>query len=77
MDAVYVATDDQRICDVVTGFGGRVIMTSPNHKSGTDRIAEAWRKINSDADVVINVQGDEPFVHPSQILEQIFNEIIN
>ena len=67
MEDVYVATDDLRIHDAVIGFGGRAVMTSPDHKSGTDRIAEAWRKVSSDADVVVNVQGDEPFVHPSQL----------
>lgn len=67
IDDVYVATDDNRIFDAVTGFGGKAIMTSPNHKSGTDRIEEAVGKINKEFDVVINIQGDEPFIHKSQI----------
>ena len=64
----YVATDDQRIADAVVAFGGRVVMTSADHKSGTDRIAEAIEKIGGDFDVVVNVQGDEPFIHPEQIV---------
>ncbi len=67
LDEVYVATDDQRIYDCVTGFGGRAVMTREDHKSGTDRIEEAVEKIQSSADVIINVQGDEPFIQPSQI----------
>ncbi len=67
LDEVYVATDDQRIYDCVTGFGGRAVMTRADHKSGTDRIEEAVEKIRSSADVIINVQGDEPFIQPSQI----------
>ncbi len=63
----YVATDDNRIFDAVTTFGGRCVMTSPDHKSGTDRIAEAAVKIGGDFDVVLNVQGDEPFVRREQI----------
>lgn len=63
----YVATDDDRIFDAVTAFGGRCVMTSPDHKSGTDRIAEAVGKIGGDFDVVLNVQGDEPFVRREQI----------
>ncbi len=65
-DAV-VATDDQRIFDVVESFGGRVIMTSADHQSGTDRCREAYEKLGEEFDVVINIQGDEPFIHPSQI----------
>ncbi|MGC1391720.1 MAG: 3-deoxy-manno-octulosonate cytidylyltransferase [Bacteroidales bacterium] len=68
---VWVATDDKRIFDVVSGFGGKAIMTSPDHMSGTDRCAEAIRKINHEAakkiDIVINIQGDEPFIKPEQI----------
>ena len=64
---VYVATDDERIRQAVETFGGRAVMTSPNHKSGTDRIEEAMEKIDIQADVVVNVQGDEPFIHESQI----------
>lgn len=64
---VYVAVDDQRIFDCVESFGGKAIMTSPLHKSGTDRVAEAFQKIGKDFDVVINVQGDEPFIHREQI----------
>lgn len=64
---VYVATDDQRIYDQVEAFGGKVIMTSPNHRSGTDRIEEALQHIGGNWDVVVNVQGDEPFIQPSQI----------
>lgn len=69
LDDVYVATDDDRIKNTVEGFGGKAIMTSPNHKSGTDRIEEAVEKIGGDFDVVINIQGDEPFIHESQIKE--------
>ncbi len=64
---VYVATDDTRIFDAVIAFGGKAVMTSPNHKSGTDRIEEAMQKIGGCYDVVINIQGDEPFVASSQI----------
>lgn len=67
LDDVYVATDDQRIFKAVEAFGGRAVMTSPNHKSGTDRIQEALTKIGGQWDVVVNVQGDEPFIQASQI----------
>lgn len=63
----YVATDDERIYHAVEGFGGNAIMTRNDHKSGTDRIEEAVENIGSDADIVVNIQGDEPFIHPSQI----------
>ena len=63
---VFVATDDKRIFDHVLGFGGKVIMTSSEHQSGTDRCAEVLSKLN-DIDVVINIQGDEPFIEPEQI----------
>ena len=64
---VYVATDDQRVFDAVLAFGGRAIMTSDQHKSGTDRCYEAYSKLSGNFDVVINVQGDEPFIQPEQI----------
>ena len=68
LDNVYVATDDQRIYDCVKNFGGKVVMTKNNHKSGTDRIEEAIEKIGGDWDVVVNIQGDEPFIQKEQIL---------
>jgi len=67
LDEVWVATDDQGIFDVVNKFGGKAIMTSPDHRSGTDRIYEAYEKVGKGYDVVINVQGDEPFIQPQQI----------
>lgn len=67
IDHVYVATDDERIYEEVQRFHGNVVMTSTNHRSGTDRIEEAVQKIGGQWDVVINVQGDEPFIQPSQI----------
>ena len=67
LDEVYVATDDERIFQAVEGFGGRAVMTRADHKSGTDRIEEAAETLGSAADVIINVQGDEPFIQPSQI----------
>lgn len=67
LNNVYVATDDERIYNTVNAFGGNAIMTSPNHKSGTDRIEEAVKKTGQHFDVVINIQGDEPFIHKSQI----------
>jgi 3-deoxy-manno-octulosonate cytidylyltransferase (CMP-KDO synthetase) len=71
IDEVWVATDDERIAAAVRGFGGKVVMTSASHRSGTDRCAEALRNIKAETgeyfDVVVNVQGDEPFIRPAQI----------
>jgi 3-deoxy-manno-octulosonate cytidylyltransferase (CMP-KDO synthetase) len=67
LDEVYVATDDDRIFQCVEAFGGRAVMTRTDHKSGTDRIQEAVEKTGTSADVIINVQGDEPFIQPSQV----------
>lgn len=66
---VYVATDDSRIYEKVLDFGGQAIMTSPDHKCGTDRVHEAFCNINNNHDVVVNVQGDEPFIQVSQLHE--------
>jgi 3-deoxy-manno-octulosonate cytidylyltransferase (CMP-KDO synthetase) len=71
----YVATDDERIYNTVEQFGGNAIMTRTDHKSGTDRCWEAVSKLGADRfDVVINVQGDEPFILPDQIeaIQQCF-----
>ena len=67
VENVVVATDDERIYSAVESFGGRVVMTSTNHKSGTDRCWEAYQKQGEEYDVVINVQGDEPFIAHSQL----------
>ncbi len=67
IDDVFVATDDERIANAVEKFGGKAVMTSPDHRSGTDRIKEAAIKLGMRADVIINIQGDEPFIHPEQI----------
>jgi 3-deoxy-manno-octulosonate cytidylyltransferase (CMP-KDO synthetase) len=67
ISSAVVATDDERIYDAVKSFGGNVVMTSPNHKSGTDRCWEAYQKQGEEYDVVINVQGDEPFIAQSQL----------
>lgn len=67
VENVVVATDDERIYDAVKAFGGRVVMTSTEHKSGTDRCWEAYQKQGEEFDVVINVQGDEPFIAHSQL----------
>lgn len=75
LEEAYVATDDERIFECVEHFGGQAIMTRADHKSGTDRIEEAAEKIGTDADVIINIQGDEPFVQRSQLetLKQLFD----
>jgi 3-deoxy-manno-octulosonate cytidylyltransferase (CMP-KDO synthetase) len=65
LDSVIVATDDQRIVDAVTRFGGSAILTSPDHLSGSDRIAEAASTL--DCEIVVNVQGDEPLIHGETI----------
>lgn len=67
LDEVWVATDDTRILEAVEAFRGNAVMTSASHKSGTDRCKEAYQKINKDFDVIINIQGDEPFIQPEQI----------
>jgi 3-deoxy-manno-octulosonate cytidylyltransferase (CMP-KDO synthetase) len=71
LNILYVATDDRRIFDTVINFGGKALMTSSSHMSGTDRCAEAITKITRDSgefvDIVVNIQGDEPFIKPEQI----------
>lgn len=67
LDDAVVATDDERIFDAVRAFGGKVEMTSTAHRSGTDRCWEAYCKQGGEFDVVVNVQGDEPFIQPSQL----------
>ena len=62
LDEAYVATDDERIEAAVKAFGGKVVMTSVNHKSGTDRCYEAFTKVGEGYDVIVNIQGDEPFI---------------
>jgi 3-deoxy-manno-octulosonate cytidylyltransferase (CMP-KDO synthetase) len=72
----WVATDNERIATAVEQFGGRAVMTRSDHQSGTDRIEEAAQTIGTDADVIVNVQGDEPFIQPSQIdtLKALFDD---
>ena len=70
LNEVIVATDDDRIFDHVTGFGGKAVMTSPSHQSGTDRCAEVAAK-HPEYDVIINIQGDEPYIDPEQISKLI------
>lgn len=67
IDNVLVATDDERILNHVSGFGGKAVMTSNQHRSGTDRCWEAYQSNGGDEDIIINVQGDEPFILPEQI----------
>lgn len=67
LDAVVVATDDMRIADEVLSFGGRYVLTNPNHQSGTDRCCEALDMLDEQFDAVVNIQGDEPFIDPRQI----------
>ncbi len=71
VDQVYIATDDERIKAKVESFNGQYVMTSPNAQSGTDRIEEAANLLAlNDDDLLINVQGDQPFVHP-EVIEQL------
>ncbi len=70
---VLIAVDDERVAEVVRSFGGEYVMTSPNHPSGTDRIAEAVQGV--DADLIINVQGDEPMI-PSTMIDALIEMMI-
>ncbi|MBE9461167.1 3-deoxy-manno-octulosonate cytidylyltransferase [Dyadobacter subterraneus] len=67
LSQIIVATDDERILDHVHQFGGKAVMTSENHQSGTDRCFEALQKTGGNYDYVINIQGDEPFISPEPI----------
>lgn len=69
LDGIYVATDDDRIAQEVERFQGKVVMTSPDHPSGTDRLAEAVGSI--EGDIVVNIQGDQPFMDPVMIDEAV------
>lgn len=64
-DRVIVATDDERVVDAVRSFGGEAMMTSPEHQSGTDRAAEV--ALSVDSDIIVNIQGDEPFIDPEAV----------
>ena len=76
LDEAVVATDDERIYQADKSFGGKVVMTSVNHKSGTDRCYEAYTLAGNGCDVVINIQGDEPFIQSSQLesIKECFND---
>jgi 3-deoxy-manno-octulosonate cytidylyltransferase (CMP-KDO synthetase) len=74
LDKVYVATDSQEVKEVVEKFGGEVIMTSSDHETGTDRIAEAALKL--DADIVVNIQGDEALLNPEDV-DKVVSELID
>lgn len=78
LDEAVVATDDERIYQAVKSFGGKVVMTSVNHKSGTDRCYEAYTLAGNGCDVVINIQGDEPFIQSSQLesIKECFNDSV-
>jgi 3-deoxy-manno-octulosonate cytidylyltransferase (CMP-KDO synthetase) len=67
LETLIVATDDERILEAVAAFGGNAVLTSRDHATGTDRVAEAVRSLS--ARIVVNIQGDEPFVHPGMIDE--------
>ncbi|UOQ55704.1 3-deoxy-manno-octulosonate cytidylyltransferase [Hymenobacter cellulosivorans] len=67
LSRVVVATDDERILDHVRSFGGEAVLTSADHPSGTDRVFEAYCQLDTPADCIINIQGDEPFIQPGQI----------
>ncbi len=71
-DEVLIATDDEKVVEAVTGFGGKAVMTSPNHPSGTDRIFEAVS--GTDAEIIINVQGDEPLI-PVEVIDQLIDKM--
>ncbi|MCF8226439.1 MAG: 3-deoxy-manno-octulosonate cytidylyltransferase [Bacteroidales bacterium] len=75
IDNLVVATDDERICQAVSGFGGQVMMTSPDHNSGTERCYEVYREFRKNkawrGDLIINIQGDEPLIRGEQIDELI------
>jgi 3-deoxy-manno-octulosonate cytidylyltransferase (CMP-KDO synthetase) len=74
LDVVLIGTDDERVVDAVRAFGGRVVMTSPDHVSGTDRLAEMVQQPDSgvaDAEIIVNIQGDQPFMDPLMIEEAV------
>ena len=71
LNKVIIATDDERISFHVKSFGGDVMMTSKNHESGTDRCGEVIRKLEEHFDIVVNLQGDEPFINPDQITQLV------
>ena len=76
LDETVVATDDQRIYDAVEAFGGKAVMTGLHHKSGTDRVCEAYELLGHEHDVIVNIQGDEPFIQASQLhaIQQCFED---
>ena len=74
IDSIIVATDDKRIFDAVKDFGGGAVMTSGDHVSGTDRIAEAANSI--ECEYIVNIQGDEPFIRP-EMIDDVVNLLYN
>lgn len=66
-DDLYVATDDERIASCVNEFGGKYVMTSPDCKNGTERCLDAYKNLNLQCDVIVNIQGDEPFIQRKQV----------